>query len=124
MKGVLVILDGMGDLGCKQFGGKTPLEAANMPNLDFLSARGEMGYMYSVKPGFVPESDEAIVSIFGNDLISSTRGQLEARGADIKIFRGDLAFRVNFATIDSPEKGNILDRRDFALSSLRTSIRY
>ncbi len=108
MKGILVILDGIGDLPCKQLGEKTPLDVVNMPNLDFLSARGELGYMYPVKPGFVPESDEAIVSIFGNKLISSTRGQLEARGTDIKLTRGDLALRVNFATVDSK---NILDRR-------------
>ena len=111
MKGILVILDGMGDLPHKNFDGVTPLEAANTPNLDFLATRGEMGYMYSVRPGFIPESDEAIVSIFGNKLISSTRGQLEARGTDLTLTRGDLAFRVNFATIDSLEKGNVLDRR-------------
>jgi len=111
MKGVLVILDGIGDLPCRQLNGKTPLESAEMLNLDFLSARGKLGLMHPVKPGFVPESDEAIVSIFGNDLISSSRGQLEARGAGIKLTRGDLAFRTNFATIDSLEKGNILDRR-------------
>ncbi len=111
MKGILVILDGVGDLPNKQLNDKTPLEAANMPNLDFLAARGEMGFMYPVKPGFVPESDEAIVSIFGNDLISSTRGQLEARGTDIKLARGDLALRVNFATIDSINSGNVIDRR-------------
>ena len=111
MKGILVVLDGIGDLPCKQLGEKTPLEAAHMPNLDFLATRGEMGYMYPVRPGFIPESDEAIVSIFGNDLISSTRGQLEARGTDLKLTRGDLALRVNFATIDSLKKGNIIDRR-------------
>jgi 2,3-bisphosphoglycerate-independent phosphoglycerate mutase len=111
MKGILVIIDGMGDLPCKVLGDKTPLEAANTPNMDFLATRGEMGYMYPVRPGFVPESDEAVVSIFGNELISSTRGQLEARGTNITLTRGDLALRVNFATIDSLEKGNILDRR-------------
>jgi len=111
MKGILVILDGVGDLPHPQLNGKTPLEIAETPNLDFLVARGEIGYMYPVKPGFIPESDEAIVSIFGNSLISSTRGQLEARGTDLKLTRGDLALRVNFATIDSEKKGNILDRR-------------
>jgi len=111
MKGVLVIVDGMADLPCSQLGDKTPLEAANMPNANFLAARGELGYMYPVKPGFIPESDEAIVSIFGNDLISSTRGQLEARGTDIKLVRGDLALRANFGTIDSFKEGNIIDRR-------------
>ncbi|MEK6842299.1 MAG: alkaline phosphatase family protein [Nanoarchaeota archaeon] len=111
MKGVFVILDGIGDLPCKILNGKTPLEAAETPNLDFLSRRGELGYLYTVKQGFIPESDEAIVSIFGNDLINSSRGQLEVRGTDIKLIRGDLALRANFATIDSLEKKNILDRR-------------
>jgi len=111
MKGILVILDGLGDLPSKQLGDKTPLEAAEMPNLDFLANRGQMGYMHPVRPGFVPESDEAIVSIFGNEPTSSSRGQLEARGAGLKMMRGDLALRVNFATIDSLKSGQIIDRR-------------
>mgnify|MGYP001584240690 FL=1 len=113
MKGILVIIDGMGDLPNKILDEKTPLEAADTPNMDFFATRGKMGYMYSVKPMFVPESDEAIVSIFGNELISSTRGQLEAQGTNIKLTRGDLALRVNFATIDSLDssKRNIIDRR-------------
>ena len=57
MKGVLVILDGIGDLPHKVFNEKTPLEAAETPNMDFLATRGELGYMYPVKPGFVPESE-------------------------------------------------------------------
>src|SRR3990172_3712496 len=111
MKGILVILDGLGDLPLKQLGDKTPLEAAEMPNLDFLANRGQMGDMHPVRPGFVPESDEAVVSIFGNELVNSSRGQLEARGAGIKLMRGDLALRVNFATIDSLGSGKIIDRR-------------
>jgi len=111
MRGMLIIVDGIGDLPNKQLNNKTPLEAANTPNLDFLATRGELGYMYPVKPGFIPESDEALVSIFGNSLISSTRGQLEARGTDLKLTRGDLALRVNFATIDNLKEGNIIDRR-------------
>ena len=111
MKGIFVIMDGMGDLPNKALDGKTSLEAAKTPNMDFLATRGELGYMYPVRPGFVPESDEAIVSIFGNKLTESTRGQLEARGAGIDMKRGDLALRVNFATIDNLKQGNIIDRR-------------
>lgn len=110
-KGIFVILDGLGDLPSRQLNGKTPLEAANTPNLDFLATRGEMGYMYPVKPGYSPGSDEAIVSIFQNELKESSRGQLEARGAGINLRKGDIALRVNFATIDSFEKGNVVDRR-------------
>lgn len=111
MKGVLVVIDGLGGLPHSLLEGKTALDAARTLNMDFFASRGELGYMYTVNPGFVPESDEAIVSIFGNNQIASTRGQLEARGAGIKLTRGDLAFRVNFGSIDSYESGNILDRR-------------
>jgi 2,3-bisphosphoglycerate-independent phosphoglycerate mutase len=111
MKGILIILDGAADLPNEKLNNKTPLEIAKTPNLNFLASRSELGYMYSVRPGFIPESDEAIVSIFGNDLISSTRGQLEARGLGFKPMRGDLVLRANFATIDSIESGNIIDRR-------------
>ncbi|HLA22979.1 MAG TPA: 2,3-bisphosphoglycerate-independent phosphoglycerate mutase [Candidatus Nanoarchaeia archaeon] len=111
MKGVLVILDGVADLPVKQLNDKTPLEVADTPNLNFLANRGDLGLMNSVKPGFAPGSDEAIVSIFGNDLHSSSRGQLEVRGTDINLVRGDLALRANFATIDSLETGRIIDRR-------------
>ena len=111
MKGILVILDGLGDLPNKQLNDKTPLEIAETPNLAFLANRGEMGIMYPVRLGFIPGSDEAIISIFNNPQINSSRGQLEARGAGFKLMRGDLALRANFATIDSLDKGNVIDRR-------------
>jgi 2,3-bisphosphoglycerate-independent phosphoglycerate mutase len=111
MRGILVIIDGMGDLPNSQLNNMTPLEAANTPNMDFLATRGEIGLLYPVKPGFTPESDESIISIFGNDLVFGTRGQLEAIGEDVNLAGGDLVLRANFATIDSLKEGNILDRR-------------
>ena len=111
MKGIFVILDGLGDLPHKQLDERTPLEIAYTPNMDFFATRGELGYMYPIKPGFIPESDEALVAIFNNNLLDSTRGQLEARGTDLDLKRGDLAIRVNFSTIDSLEKGKVRDRR-------------
>ena len=111
MKGVLIILDGLGDLPNKQLDEKTPLEAAHTPNMDFLANRGDIGYLYPVKPNYIPGTHESITSIFGNELISSTVGQLEAIGANVKLTRGDLALRTNFATIDSLKQKNIVDRR-------------
>jgi len=110
LKGILVIIDGLGDMPSPLLNHKTPLESANTPNMNFLAARGELGYMYPVKPGFIPESDEALLSIFGNKLTFNSRGQMEARGTDIKIERGDLALRLNFATIN-PKTNTIVDRR-------------
>jgi 2,3-bisphosphoglycerate-independent phosphoglycerate mutase len=119
MKGILIILDGIGDKPNKKLEDKTPLEASKTPNLDFLSARGVLGWMYPVKPGFAPSSESGISSIFGNDWIFAPRGPLCAIGSDIKLTRGDLAFRVNFATIDSLKDKNIIDRR--AGRTLKTS---
>jgi len=110
-KGIFVIMDGLGDLPSKKLGNRTPLESAETPNLDFLATRGVLGYMYPVRPGYSPGSDEAIVQIFRNDLKNSSRGQLEARGTGIKVRKGDLALRVNFGTIDSFDLGNVEDRR-------------
>ena len=110
MRGILVILDGLGDRPCRKLKGKTPLEAAETPNLDYLAERGELGLLYPIREGVVPESDAAIVSILGNNPFESARGQLEAAGADISLTRGDLALRTNFATITSLQ-GEVIDRR-------------
>lgn len=119
MKGIFVVIDGMGDVSNKRLGNKTPLDVAETPNINFLATRGEMGVVYPVKPGFAPESDEAIISLFGNDLSFGLRGQLEAYGEGVTLKRGDLALRVNFATIDSSKDGNILDRRTGRTLSFR-----
>lgn len=111
MKGILVVIDGMADLPINQFAEKTPLEAANKPNLDYLASLGELGYVYTINENFVPESDGAILSLLGNNPQLSTRGELEAIGAGIELQRGDLALRINFATIDNLESENIIDRR-------------
>jgi len=111
MRGVFIIMDGIGDLPNKSLKNKTPLEAAKTPNLDFFASHGKLGHMHPVKPKFVPASDEAIVSIFGNKLISSSRGQLEAKGVDLNLTRGDLALRVNFGTIDNLKSKKVIDRR-------------
>ncbi len=111
MKGILVIIDGLADLPCKQLRGKTPLEAAKKPNLNYLASKGKTGEVYPVHKGFVPGTSEAIISFFGKDWQNYPRGWLEALGAGIELKNGDLALRANFATIDNLKKRNILDRR-------------
>jgi len=110
-KGVLIVIDGVADLPCMALGKKTPLEAAHTPNLDFLASKGELGFMYPVKEDYAPESDTAVISILGNNSFVSSRGQLEALGAGIKMNRGDLALRTNFATITNLKDARIIDRR-------------
>ena len=111
LKLIYVVIDGMGDAPIEELGNKTPLETADTPNMDFLAETGKTGLMYTVGKGIAPESDVAVISIFGYDPLkyNSSRGVLEALGSDLPIRDGDLALRCNFATLESGTK--IADRR-------------
>jgi 2,3-bisphosphoglycerate-independent phosphoglycerate mutase len=109
-----VILDGLGDDPIPEFDGRTPLEAAATPNLDSLAARGVNGTVVTVGEGVAPESDIAVFAILGYDPFAhhTGRGPIEALGAGIPFDYGDLAYRVNFATVEESEGGwSIVDRR-------------
>jgi 2,3-bisphosphoglycerate-independent phosphoglycerate mutase len=109
-----VILDGLGDDPLDALGGRTPLEAADTPNLDRLAAQGRNGFVTTVGEGIAPESDIAVFAILGyNPRDQHTgRGPLEAVGAGLDLADGDLAYRVNFATVERDGDGwLILDRR-------------
>jgi len=105
MKKILVILDGLGDLPCKELNGKTPLEAAKTPNLDFLAKNGKTGLMVPSNEK-IPGS-EVVLNILGYTQ-KINRGILEALGSNIKISPGDLCLRTNFAT---KKDNKIIDRR-------------
>ncbi|MDH5702568.1 MAG: alkaline phosphatase family protein [Candidatus Bathyarchaeota archaeon] len=111
MKLIYVVIDGMGDLPIEELGNKTPLEAADTPNMDFLAKTGKTGLMYTVGKGVAPESDVAVVSILGYNPFKyyASRGVFEALGAGLTMKDGDLALRCNFATL-GPNK-TIIDRR-------------
>lgn len=111
MNKVVIIIDGLADLPCRQFNNLTPLEAAETPNLDEFARKSRLGYMYSIDENYAPESDTAVISILGNNPLISARGVFEAVGAGKKINRGDLALRANFGTIDNLKNKRVIDRR-------------
>jgi 2,3-bisphosphoglycerate-independent phosphoglycerate mutase len=104
---IIVILDGASD---RPGDGKTPLEAATMPNMDAITRRGSLGSMYTVGKGIAPESDAGVFSILGYDplKIHLSRGVVESIGAAIHYQDGDLALRAGFATVDGDK---LVDRR-------------
>ena len=111
MKKILVVLDGASDLPVKVFGGKTPLEIAETPNLDFFAKEGKMGFMYPIDEKTVPGSDNSLISLFGNNPNDCKRGIYEAIGVGFKLKRGDIAFRCNFGTIKNLKDKIVIDRR-------------
>lgn len=111
MKTLLIILDGAADLPDKHLHELTPFEAAKTPNLDFLARNGNMGLMYPLSKKIIPSSANALVSILGNDPKKCERGIYESVGAGLKIIKGNLALRTNFATIENLKTKKLIDRR-------------
>jgi len=109
---LLIIIDGLGDEPIPQLGNKTPLEAANTPNLDFLVKNGVCGF---IEPFLyhtaIPTSEDTHFALFGYDpeIYQIGRGLMTVRGAGIEVKKGDVALRGNFATVD--ENLDIIDRR-------------
>ena len=108
-KVVLVVMDGLGDL--RGPGGQTALEAADTPNLDKLAAGGVCGFHDPLGPGLTPGSGPAHIGLFGYDPFAFNigRGVLDTAGTPFVFAAGDLASRLNFATL-GPD-GTIVDRR-------------
>jgi len=109
---ILIVIDGLGDEKIPQLGNKTPLEAANTPNFDFLAKEGMCGLVVPwCKKGRLPTSEETHLAIFGYNPVKYNpgRGVLEVLGIGEKIKKGDVCFRGNFASVD--ENLHIIDRR-------------
>ena len=106
MKYILVIGDGMADNPVPELGGKTPLQFADIPMMDYLSEHGELGSVFNVPEGLPAGSDTAILSIMGCDpnFCYTGRAPLEAAATGIKLQPGDAAYRCNMVAIDDSDK--------------------
>lgn len=114
-KGLMVILDGLGDRPTSKLAGKTPLEAALTPNLDRLASAGMCGMVDPLKPGIPVATHTGTGLMLGlapRDAIYLPRGPVEAAGAGLPIASGDIAIRCNFATLEpAGEALQVIDRR-------------
>lgn len=107
---VLAVLDGVGGLPHPDTG-LTELETADTPNLDRLARRASLGMHLPVGHGIAPGSGPGHLALFGYDPVAHNigRGVLSALGVGFAVRPGDIAIRLNFATIDA--HGNVTDRR-------------
>lgn len=102
MKYLLIIGDGMADNPVPQLGNKTPLQAASIPGIDRMAARGTVGSVITCPRPVPAGSETAILSIFGCDprKYFSGRSSMEAAAAGIKMRRGDMVFRCNLVAFE------------------------
>ena len=100
MKYIVIVGDGMADYPIEELGNKTPLEAADKPNMDFIASEGKVGIIKTVPNGMPPDSAVANLAILGYDprKYFTGRGPLEAGAMGIELGEHDVAFRCNLVT--------------------------
>jgi len=101
MKYVLIIGDGIADKPVDSLGGRTPLAALELAQINRL-AGGRLGMCQTVPAGVAPGSDTAILSIFGYDprTCYTGRSALEAAGMGVFLQPGETSLRVNLCAIE------------------------
>jgi len=106
MKYIIVLGDGMADEPLENYGGKTPLQMANIPEIDRLAKLGRTGQLQTVPEGMHPGSEIANMSVLGYDVpkVFEGRGTLEAASMGVVLEPGDLALRCNLICLNG---GNI-----------------
>ena len=126
MKYIVVLGDGMADRAIPQFNGKTVLDVANKPNIDYMAKNGELGMVKTVPDGLKPGSDVANLSVLGYDVKQCYTGRspLEAASIGVDLKDNDVTFRANLVTLsdDEPFENKVmLDYSAGEISSLEAA---
>ncbi len=101
MKYAIIIPDGAADEPLAELGGKTPIEAARTPNMDWIAEHGRQGIVRTVPDRFESGSDVATMSLLGYDpaVYHTGRAPLEAAAQQIPLSPSDWVFRCNLVTV-------------------------
>lgn len=102
MKYVIVIPDGCADEPMEALGGKTPLQAANLPAMDAIASRGVVALANNTPAHLPAGSEVANLCLFGYDpdQYFTGRAPLEAAAGGIQLGPHDFAVRCNLVTIE------------------------
>lgn len=94
--------DGMSDEPLANYGGKTPLQIANKPYIDWLAKNGRSGLLTTVPASMHPGSEVANMAVLGYDVekVFEGRGVLEAASMGVVIEPNDMCLRCNLITIE------------------------
>ncbi|MEG0770966.1 MAG: cofactor-independent phosphoglycerate mutase [Clostridia bacterium] len=122
MKYIVILGDGMADDPIAKIGGKTPLEVANKPNMDFLAQNGEVGIAKTVPDNLPAGSDVANLSMLGYNpsIYYKGRSPLEAVSMGINIKENDVTFRANLVTLSDDAKFEDKTMIDYSAGEITT----
>lgn len=122
MKYIVVLGDGMADYAVDEFGGKTVLDVAKKPNMDYMASHGELGLVKTVQDGMKPGSDVANLSVMGYDTKKSYSGRspLEAASIGVNLKDTDVTFRVNLVTLSDDENYSDKTMVDYSAGEIST----
>ncbi len=120
MKYIVLLGDGMSDEKIESLGNRTPLQAAHIPNMDYMARRGRIGLARTVPQGYPPGSDVANLSVFGYDPRSCYTGRspLEAASMGIELGPDDVAFRINLVNLET--RAGTLLMKDYSAGHIST----
>jgi len=119
-KYVILIGDGMADWPIPSLDGKTPLEAARKPNMDFMASEGALGMVQVVPTEMYPGSDVSNLSILGYDPreVYTGRSPLEAASMGVDLGGDDVAVRCNVVALKN--SGADSEMEDFSAGHIGT----
>jgi 2,3-bisphosphoglycerate-independent phosphoglycerate mutase len=102
MKYILLVPDGAADDPIPELDGKTPLQHARTPNLDWLASKGQVGSVLTVPDGMYPGSDVANMSLLGYPPAKhyTGRGPIEAAALQVPLDARDVAYRCSLVSTD------------------------
>lgn len=106
MKYVIVLTDGMADEKIAQLNNRTPLQVCNLPAVNKLARKGEIGLVKTIPDGMAPGSDTANLSVMGYapKIYHTGRSPLEAVSMGIQLTDSDITFRCNLVTLSEEEE--------------------
>jgi len=98
----------MSDEPIAEYGGKTPLQMAQKPHIDWLAKHGQSGQFKTVPESMHPGSEIANMAVLGYDVekVFEGRGVLEAASMGVELKPGDLGLRCNLLTIEDEKIKN------------------
>ncbi|MFH0878038.1 MAG: cofactor-independent phosphoglycerate mutase [Candidatus Omnitrophota bacterium] len=101
MKYIVLVPDGLADYPIEQLGGKTPVEVAETPNMDYVVEHGLLAQALTIPARLSPASDVANLSIMGYDPVKYYTGRAPLEAAYLGVDLGDdeIAFRCNLVTV-------------------------